>query len=442
MTFQGLAAPASVAEIELAEPVTVTHMSVADAGEDGEAARQALVLVRLHAQPLATIVVDARGGIVDSASCASAAWAALAPALGVHLAQDGITAGSPVLAEPDGRPPRCREAVAVPMPAPPVTVIVATRERAASLAACLDALAQLDYADYEVVVVDNAPVTDQTARLVSDAYPWVRYAQENQRGLAAAHNCGLRVAQGAILAFTDDDVLVDRCWLTEVVKGFQADTGVACVTGLIMPAELQTPAQVALESHGHFSKGFQQRVFDLGSHRPDDPLFPFTAGRLGSGANMSFDRDALRDIGGFDAAIGTGTVARGGDDLAAFFAVIAAGHRLVYQPAALVWHRHKRDLESLANQAYGYGVGLGAYLTSALANHPATIGKALYRAPAGLAYAFRSDSPRNAHLQGTWPNELVWIERRGLAFGPIAYGISRWRTRVTRRSAATRALAD
>ena len=74
---------------------------------------------------------------------------------------------------------------------------------------------------------------------------------------------------------------------------------------------------------------------------------------------MSFDRDALRDIGGFDAVIGTGTVARGGDDLAAFFGVIAAGHRLVYQPTALVWHRHRRDLESLANQAYGYGVGSG-----------------------------------------------------------------------------------
>ena len=121
--------------------------------------------------------------------------------------------------------------------------------------------------------------------------------------------------------------------------------------------------------------------------------------------------------------------------------MIAAGHRLVYQPTALVWHRHRRDLESLANQAYGYGVGLGAYLTSALANHPATIGKALYRAPAGLAYAFRSDSPRNAHLQGTWPRKLVWLERRGLAFGPIAYGISRWRTRGTRRSAVTRASA-
>ena len=65
---------------------------------------------------------------------------------------------------------------------------------------------------------------------------------------------------------------------------------------------------------------------------------------------------------------------------------------------------------------------------------------ALYRAPAGLAHALRADSARNAHRQGsTWPRELIRLERRGLAFGPIAYGISRWRTRAARRPAAVRA---
>ena len=320
--------------------------------------------------------------------------------------------------------------------------MVATRERPGSLSACLDSLARLEYPDYEVVVIDNDPATDDTAKLVRhSAESRIRYARENRRGLAAAHNRGLQLAEGSIVAFTDDDVIVDRHWLTEVARAFQADTDVACVTGLIMPAELQTPAQVLLEAHGHFSKGFDQRVLDLGAHRPADPLFPFTAGQLGSGANMSFDRDTLRKLGGFDPAIGTGTLARGGDDLAAFFAVIASGHRLVYQPSALVWHCHRRDLDSLAGQAYGYGVGLGAYLASALANYPASIGRALHCAPAGLAYAFRTSSPRNAHLQGVWPRQLTRLERRGLAFGPVAYGVSRWRTRGARRPSAARSSA-
>jgi GT2 family glycosyltransferase len=439
-SVSGLAAPATVAQIELSDPVTVTHISVADFGPDGEDnIAPALVLVRLHGQPIGTVLVDAPGGTVDESTCFKVAWTSLETEISRHLAADGLPFEAQVPGRPDGRAPWCeRQAVPIPEPAPSVTVLVATRERQVLLASCLDALSELDYPNFDVVVVDNAPATDQTERLIADKYPDVRYVREDQPGLAAAHNCGLRAATGSIIAFTDDDVRVDRQWLTQTVRAFQAGPDVACVTGLILPAELQTRAQIMLEAHGQFGKGYQQRIFDLKQNRPNDPLFPFTAGQLGSGANMSFDAAMLRAMGGFDQATGTGTVARGGDDLAAFFAVIAAGHSLVYQPAAMVWHRHRRDLESLSNQAYGYGVGLGAYLASALIAHPSTLGRALYRAPAALSYAFRPDSPRSAHLKNEdeWPRELSRLERRGLAYGPVAYIRSRWRTRGTHRGVA------
>jgi len=234
-------------------------------------------------------------------------------------------------------------------------------------------------------------------------------------------------------------VILDRRWLTEISRGFRAAApNVACVTGLIMPAELQTQAQLMLETHGHFGKGFEQRVVNCGTHRPADPLFPFTTGKLGSGANMAFRTDRLRQLGGFDPATGTGTAARGGDDLAAFFSVLAAGYSLVYQPTALAWHHHRRDLEALRNQASGYGIGLGAYLTSALVNHPAMAVQALRLAPAGLRYAFHPASPRNARVGSSWPRQLVWRERRGLVLGPLAYGVSRLRSRGARRPDDTR----
>jgi O-antigen biosynthesis protein len=436
-SVSGLAAPATVAQIELADLATVTHIATADFGPDREGAiAPAFVLVRLHGQPIGTILVDAVDGKVDESSCAKVAWTSLEKEISEHLAADGLPVGTPVPARPGGAAPQCQRQAVIPDPAPSVTVVIATRERTELLASCLDALSDLDYPNFDVVVVDNAPVTDQTKQLIAGKYPDVQYVREDQPGLAAAHNCGLRVATGSIVAFTDDDVRVDPRWLIETVQAFQAGPDVACVTGLILPAELQTQAQIMLEAHGHFGKGYHQQLFDLKDHRPDDPLFPFTVGQLGSGASMAFDTAKLRAIGGFDQATGTGTVARGGDDLAGFFGVIAAGHQLVYQPAALVWHRHRRDLESLSNQAYGYGVGLGAYLASALASHPALLGRALYRAPAALAYAFRSDSPRNAHLKNEdeWPSELSRLEKRGLAYGPVAYGRSRWRTRTTRRA--------
>lgn len=427
-----LVAPVTVAEIELTEPTAVTHMSIAAPNEYGRTP-QALVLVRLHAVPMGTIVVAAPAGTIDASSCIEAAWASLGTSLRSHLASDSLLADRPASLLTRTDVPQCQRDVPATDP-PLISVVVATRERPRSLTMCLDSLSRMDYPDYEIVVVDNAPATDATASLVGKrAEQNLCYVHEPRRGLAAAHNCGLERARGAIVAFTDDDVILDRKWLTEISRGFRAAPDVACVTGLIMPAELQTQAQLMLETHGHFGKGFEQRVVNCGTHRPADPLFPFTAGKLGSGANMAFRTGRLRELGGFDPATGTGTTARGGDDLAAFFSVLAAGHSLVYQPTALAWHHHKRDLEALHNQVYGYGVGLGAYLTSALVDHPAMTIQALCRAPAGLRYAFHPDSPRNARVGSSWPRELVWRERQGLALGPLAYGISRLRSRGAHR---------
>src|SRR5437763_1421514 len=81
--------------------------------------------------------------------------------------------------------------------------------------------------------------------------------------LAAAHNRGLAAARGEVVAFTDDDVVVDAHWLAELVAAFRADERVACVTGLIAPAELDTPEQVWQDEYWGFAKGFERRVFDL-----------------------------------------------------------------------------------------------------------------------------------------------------------------------------------
>nr|MDT0667760.1 glycosyltransferase [Micromonospora sp. DSM 115978] len=80
-------------------------------------------------------------------------------------------------------------------------------------------------------------------------------------------------------------------------------------------------------------------------------------------ANFAFRADVLRELGGFDEALGAGTPTGGGDDLDAFLRVLLAGHALAYEPAALVWHSHRADLEQLRQQMFNYGSGLSAYLT-------------------------------------------------------------------------------
>jgi len=312
------------------------------------------------------------------------------------------------------------------------TVVVATRDRPAALRQCLDSLLSQDYGPFDVVVVDNAPSSADTRDLVVGRYEStgrVRYVREDRAGLGHAHNRGVADLGSDIAAFTDDDVIVDRHWLSAIASGFNAGEGVGCVTGLILPVELETRAQYLTEKHGGFGKGFERRTFDLGANRPEDKLFPYSAGMMGSGANMAFSAAALRAIGGFDSALGAGTRSRGGDDLAAFASVIQAGFQLVYEPGALVWHRHRREMDGLRRQAFGYGVGLGAYLTKLIVDRPA-VGLDLARAfPSAIWHVFSRSSPKNKRLPHDYPTSLIWLERFGVVAGVPAY----FRSRVSLR---------
>jgi hypothetical protein len=144
---------------------------------------------------------------------------------------------------------------------------------------------------------------------------------------------------------------------------------------------------------------------------------------------MAFRSEVLRDIGGFDPAIGVGTPARGGDDLAAFFRVVAGGHTLVYSPTAVVKHWNARDYRSLRRQAYGYGVGLAAYLTKTVIDEPRRLPALSVRAPRGIVYALSRHSPKNVSRSEDYPAELKWLERKGMLFGPVAYLRSRRQAR-------------
>ncbi|GGT18557.1 hypothetical protein GCM10010240_59580 [Streptomyces griseoviridis] len=337
-----------------------------------------------------------------------------------------------VLTELAGEP----EAVPGPVPAaapPSASVVVATRERVGRLARALDSLLAQDHPDFEVVVVDNAPVTGATRELIEREYgERVRYVREPVPGLAVAHNRGLGVVRGEVTAFTDDDVVADPRWLAELTTPFAADPGLGCATGLILPARLRTPAQVLLESHGGFAKGFTARTYDPADPPADEPLFPFTAGRFGSGAGMAFRTAVLREVGGFDPATGAGTPARGGDDLYGFVRVLAHGHRLHYTPSALVWHHHRETWRDLETQAFGYGAGLTAYLTAVLVNRPALLPAFLARLPGGLARARALTAVRAgrgaARVPGghdarthPWPRRLSRLQRRGMLYGPLGY---------------------
>jgi GT2 family glycosyltransferase len=257
-----------------------------------------------------------------------------------------------------------------PAPAalPSVTIAVCTRDRPEDLGRCLDALERLD--GVELLVVDNAPSNAAAERLVRERHPQVRYMREPSPGLSHARNRALAEAGGEVVAFTDDDVVVDAGWARTIAIAFADDAQVMAVTGLVVPWEMETEAQVLFERYRSFARGFEPVRVQVDPDGRPVAWRRGNVGRLGTGANMAFRRVVFDRVGRFDPALGPGTRARGGDDLDMLFRLVKAGAALRYEPRALVRHRHRRGLPELRAQMHDTGVGFSASLVRAARAYP------------------------------------------------------------------------
>jgi len=325
------------------------------------------------------------------------------------------------LRPPAGSDDRLRELVArssppgPPAPARSATVAVCTRERPDALARCLEGLAALA-GDPEILVVDSGPTSGRTEAAVR-AFPGVRYLRESRPGLDRARNRALREANGDIVAFTDDDAVPEPGWLRAHLAPYD-DRLVQCVTGLTLPAELETEAQEWHEAHSSFGRGFRRRVFDSRS------LCPGASAAVGAGVNMSMRRTTPELVGLFDEALDAGTPTRSGGDHEMFARILASGWRIVYEPAAVSRHHHRRSREELESALYGYGVGVYAAWTKEL-----LLGRELGVLRPAASRLLKKQLPtlvRSAlRRPGAPPVRLLLAELRGCAAGPVRYFVSR-----------------
>jgi len=209
------------------------------------------------------------------------------------------------------------------------------------------------------------------------------------------------------------------------VAGF-SDPRVACVAGLTLPSELETPAQQAFELYGGMSLGYRARLYDLGEHRGDTLLYPHTAGVFGASNNVAFRREPFLARGGFDLSLGPATPAFGAEDLDVFLALILDGFRIHYEPRAVVRHEHRRDFDGLYWQVFTYLAGFTALLTKWMLKDR-RVARDLARrvpqlVPAALLGRHRGGA---ADAHGDYLPQLRWLERAGYLYGPVAYVRSR-----------------
>jgi hypothetical protein len=197
------------------------------------------------------------------------------------------------------------------------------------------------------------------------------------------------------------------------------------VTSLVCTASLQTPAEHYFDARVSWAGSCEPQLYDRVA--PDgDVLYPYSPGLFGTGAGMAFRTAVIRELGGFDEALGAGTRTAGGEDLDAFVRILQAGYVLAYEPSSMVWHHHRSDLDGLQRQMYSYGTGLTAFLTKHLLDRT-TRSSLLRRVPRGVAkLASVPKTTRTAVGAVEVPSRSLLVrEFAGMAAGPALYGIAR-----------------
>jgi GT2 family glycosyltransferase len=391
------------------------------------------LLLRLHGQPIAELILPIEQIRVEQEELHERLTDLAADAIDAHLQQDEqLSKDFPAESSQTTQQWPCawssRMAALGPV-APKVSIVLATYDRPQRLLRTLQTLAAQTYPVFEVLVVDNCPDRPGAATAIERINDRrFRLLVEERPGTSYARNTGLGAADTDIVAFTDDDVDADPDWLGNLVVPFYEDPTTACVTGLILPQRLDTPAELMFEKFGGFSKGLIPRSFTLNDNG-HGRLYPYNVGLFGSGACAAFRRSVFLDLGGFALDLGPATIARGGEDLDAYLSVLHAGYRLHYSPAAMVRHESRTDINALARQIYSYGVGVSAMITRRMLNSPAERRAVARIIPVAMKYTLASDSPKNAKKIGTYPRHLDLYELAGLMYGPLAYLRSRRRQR-------------
>ncbi len=416
------AARTTVLDLELSRPLPPFPELLAS----GTVAPRAWLVVRLYGEPLGIERVDAT--VLDEPAALvqllRSRWSAHAQARGTTL--DGVPSESLATGETSFSVDH-RLYLTV---ASPVSVVVPTHERPDDIRRCLESLVAQDHPSFTVWVVDNAPSSDLTRGVVSSFKDRldVRYLCEPVAGASRARNLALEQDLGEFSAWIDDDEVADRLWLSELMRALESRPGIDGVSGVVVPAELETQAQIWFEElGGHSDRGFQADEFSPATRHRFNPLFPIPS--FGISGNSVLRTESMRRVGGFDQALGPGTRTHGGEDMVLFTEILRRGGTVLHHPYALTRHFHRREVNGLDAQVRGYGMGLTAFYTSLAVNDPRVIPEMLRVVVPGMRHMLSSSTAEREPIAVDLPPGLRTAKLRGMLAGPVAYLRERFRHR-------------
>lgn len=222
-----------------------------------------------------------------------------------------------------------------------ISVIIATRNRPEKIAPCLRSVLANKFSSYEIIIVDQSDdeATGEECRLIRSSR--TRYFRLNNKGKSKALNFALDKARGEIIAFTDDDCLVEKNWLGEIAKSFLKHPQVAAVFGKVLPFCPQENKNLFCACT--FSKK-REMIFS----QPVDHL------QVGYGNNMAFRAKFFKKIGNFKEWLGPGSVGRSAEDAEIILRTLFKGCQILYNPRVTIYHDRWLNLKQYQKQQWLY----------------------------------------------------------------------------------------
>jgi glycosyltransferase involved in cell wall biosynthesis len=259
---------------------------------------------------------------------------------------------------------------------PLISIIIPTRNRPEYLRRCLRSIEEIEMPfKIEIVIVDNSSNEQLSKKNKETAdYHSCKYLTQPKRGLCVTKSVGIKESIGKILVFLDDDYILEKSCIVNLMKNFN-DRHVACCTGRVLPYQHDEKSKL-FERFSSFDKGNVRRVFskcDISlvklfkiaikalARINRDKIFEKPVPKSVGCSFFAIRKEIFKKVGFFDENLGLGTKNMGGDDPDILYRILKQGNVIVYDPTVKVYHVHRQTWNGLYLQAYSAGVGERAF---------------------------------------------------------------------------------